>query len=55
MTNPVSNIPAPSGTSLGILHALQRKHIYAGTVPANVKAKRRAASKVARVSRRRNR
>lgn len=38
-----------------ILRALQSKHIYMGTVPAKVKARRRAANKVARVSRRRNR
>lgn len=38
-----------------ILHALQSHHIYAGTVPAHVKARRRAKNKVARVSRRRNR
>lgn len=38
-----------------ILHSLQSKHIYAGTVPAHVKARRRAKNKVARVSRRKNR
>lgn len=38
-----------------ILHALQGQHIYAGTVPAHVKARRRAKNKVARVSRRKNR
>jgi len=38
-----------------ILAALQAKHVYAGTVPAHVKAKRRAANKVARASRRVNR
>jgi hypothetical protein len=32
-----------------------RKHVYAGTVPAAVKARRRAANKVARRSRRANR
>lgn len=31
------------------------KHIYGGTVPGHVKARRRAANKVARASRRRNR
>lgn len=38
-----------------ILRALQNKHIYAGTVPAKEIARRRAANKVARVSRRHNR
>jgi hypothetical protein len=39
-----------------LLGALQHgKHVYAGTVPAHVKARRRAANKVARVSRRTNR
>ena len=42
---------------LPILMALQngRKHVYGGTVPAAVVAKRRAANKVARRSRRINR
>lgn len=38
-----------------ILRSLQGKHIYAGTVPPKVVARRRAANKVARVSRRHNR
>lgn len=38
-----------------ILFALQSKHIYAGTVPEAVVAKRRAKNKVARHSRRINR
>ena len=39
-----------------ILRALQSgHHVYAGTVSAKDKAARRAANKVARVSRRRNR
>lgn len=40
-----------------ILFALPRtgKHIYHGTVSAETKAKRRAANRVARASRRRNR
>ena len=37
------------------LRALSFKHVYAGTVPAEVVAKRRAANKVARRSRRINR
>lgn len=45
----------PSTYSLAVLSGLQGKHVYAGTVPAHVKAARRAANKVARVSRRRNR
>jgi hypothetical protein len=32
-----------------------RKHVYAGTVPAGTKARRRAADRVASRSRRRNR
>jgi hypothetical protein len=40
-----------------ILSALRhhRKHVYEGTVPAHVKAKRRARNKQARLSRRANR
>lgn len=38
-----------------ILHALQAKHIYAGTVPAHVKARRRAKNKASRIARRANR
>lgn len=38
-----------------ILVGLQGKHIYAGTVPPAVIKRRRAASKAARISRRRNR
>lgn len=48
--------------SLALLKGLQPKarfrnpkHVYAGTVTSKVKAKRRAANKVARVSRRVNR
>lgn len=39
----------------GVLVGLQHKHIYAGTVPPAVIKRRRAASKAARISRRRNR
>jgi hypothetical protein len=51
---------APLGTNRfqrTILFGLNRmgKHIYAGTVPASTIAKRRAANKVARASRRTNR
>lgn len=40
-----------------LLYALQvtGKHVYGGTVPPKVVARRRAANKVARVSRRHNR
>lgn len=38
----------PSSYARRILAALQGKHIYAGTVPAHVKARRRAKNKVAR-------
>lgn len=43
--------------STGLLVALNRsgKHIYGGTVPAHVVAKRRARNKAARISRRSNR
>lgn len=41
----------------GMLAALGdlRKHVYAGTVPAAVKARRRARNKAARAARRRTR
>lgn len=46
----------PSGYSLNILAALQLgRNVYGGTVPADVKAKRRAANRQARKSRRINR
>lgn len=46
----------PSKYSLAILQGLQQgKHVYAGTVPAHVKGRRRARGKVARLSRRVNR
>jgi hypothetical protein len=38
-----------------VLGALQRKHVYGGTVPPEIVAKRRAANKRARASRRINR
>lgn len=46
---------APSPYALRILEALQAKHVYAGTVPAAVVARRRCAGRVARKSRRLNR
>lgn len=53
--NRAESVSQPYG--LAILLALNRtgKHIYAGTVPAHVKAARRAKNKVARYSRRQNR
>ena len=45
----------PNTFGLAILRALQGRRIYAGTGTAKVRARRRAANKVARVSRRRNR
>lgn len=42
---------APLAYSVAILYGLQDKPVYRGTVPAKVKAKRRAANKVARKSR----
>lgn len=47
-------IPA-SPYSLAILRGLQSKPVYQGTVPAATVAKRRAANRVARASRRMNR
>jgi hypothetical protein len=38
-----------------ILRALQSKHIYAGTVPPAVIARRRKRNKAARIARRHNR
>jgi hypothetical protein len=52
------NITAPSPYSLAILNGLQHKRageVYQGTVSGKVKASRRAANRVARVSRRINR
>ncbi len=44
----------PAPFQLAVLHALQggRRHVYAGTVPASTKARRRAANKAARRARR---
>lgn len=47
---------APSGLASQLLFALQgNRNLYAGTVPDHVKARRRAANKAARRSRRINR
>lgn len=45
--------PAPS--SFKMLIALQGQHLYQGTVPDHIKAKRRARGKVAKQSRKINR
>lgn len=45
----------PSPYALAILHGLQFKQVYQGTVPAHVTAKRRAKNKVASAQRRINR
>lgn len=46
----------PSSYQLMILSALQRNaHVYSGTVPTGVKARRRAAHLVAKRSRKTNR
>lgn len=46
----------PTTYQLAILAGLQRKpHVYGGTVPTGEKAARRAANRVARQSRRKNR
>lgn len=46
---------APQAYKWAVLVALQSKHIYAGTVAPAEKARRRAANKVARKSRKNNR
>ena len=46
---------APTSYALMILGALQKKPMYAGTVPTHVKAHRRAAGRVAKQSRKVNR
>lgn len=45
----------PTSFELAILNGLQTMQVYQGTVPAHVKAKRRAANKRAAASRRINR
>lgn len=45
----------PSLDSQIMLYALQDKQLYRGTVPAEVKAKRRKKNKAARIARRANR
>ena len=47
-----SRSDGPTVTQIRMLAALQLKQVYAGTVPARVKASRRAANKRARVARR---
>ena len=48
-------IPSVSLWERAVLGGLQRKHIYAGTVPPAVIARRRRRAKQARLSRRANR
>lgn len=47
-------LPGPTGYSLAILRGLNvgGKHVYAGTVPKHVVARRRTKNKVARKTRR---
>ena len=45
----------PSSYSLSVLRGIQTTSVYGGTVPPATIAKRRAANKVARASRRANR
>lgn len=54
---PTTDTPTPIASRFGrqILNALQGTRIYEGTVPAAVKARRRAANKRARAARRNNR
>lgn len=55
-TAPAPTVDGPSRYSRLILAGLQRaSHVYAGTVPAHVTARRRAKNRVARASRRTNR
>lgn len=53
--NDETGIKEPSSYSVAILRGLQGKSLYEGTVPAKVKAERRAANSRARVARRANR
>lgn len=57
MRRPMPERDTPEPNQLRILAALQapRRHVYAGTVPAAEKARRRASNRVARRSRRANR
>lgn len=48
-------LQAPSSYALRILGALQSRPMYMGTVPAHVKARRRAQGRVAKQSRKVNR
>lgn len=50
-----SPVVTPSPFAVAILGGLQGRHIYAGTVPAKVIARRRAANKAARAARRAHR
>lgn len=54
MTNDIPNA-YETNWARDILAALQGKHVYGGTVPEHVVAKRRARNKQARASRKANR
>lgn len=54
-TTSTTPIVAPNPFAVAILRGLQGRPIYAGTVPAKTVARRRAANKAARRSRRQNR
>lgn len=51
----VESYRSPAPFQFAVLRGLQGKHVYAGTVPAAVVARRRAANAAARRSRRANR
>lgn len=56
--NGVDDVPPKSAGLLIALNRLAedgRRHVYQGTVPARTKARRRAANRVAKASRRANR
>jgi len=55
--NGTDTATTPNPFQRAVLFGLQRtgRHVYAGTVPATEKARRRAANKAARVARRQNR
>lgn len=56
MVVPMNSNETPNRTQLAILSGLQRgKHVYAGTVPAATKERRRRQNKAARAARKANR
>ena len=54
MSNEITN-RFETSWALGLLGALQGKHVYEGTVPEHVVTRRRARNKAARASRKTNR